>query len=201
MKNVINCIKKAFLMVTMFTTVLSFANENSSVIIKNDADKTSLTLEGVKEGNQLSIKDQNGITLYKEFIQKSGNYTKGFDLTKLPNGTYSFEIDKDVEISMIPFTVTSSGVIFNKDDEKIIHKPVTRVVGDLLYVTKLSLDKTPLTIDIYARSSDSTSEPIYSETIENAKVIERVYKLTDLNFANFEIVYHAEGRVFTKSIN
>ena len=188
-------------MVTMFATTLSFANEVSSITIKNDADKTSLTLTDVKAGNLLSIKDENGITLYKEFIQKTGNYTKGFDLTELPNGEYVFEIDKDVEINMIPFTVAPEGVSFNKANEKVFYKPITKVVGDLLYVTKLSLDEAPLTIDIYNGSNHSFSEPIYTETIENSKIIERVYKLTDLEHGNFEIVYHTDGRTFTKSIN
>ena len=188
-------------MATIFATTLSFANEVSLTTIKNDADKTSLTLTDVKQGNLLSIKDENGITLYKEFIKKTGNYTKGFDLTALPNGEYSFEIDKDVEISMIPFTVAPEGVSFNKADEKVVYKPVTRVVGNLLYVTKLSLDETPLTIDIYDGSNTSFSEPIHSETIENSKIIERVYKLTNLEHGNFEVVYHTDGRTFSKSIN
>jgi len=188
-------------MATIFATTLSFANEVSLTTIKNDADKTSLTLTDVKQGNLLSIKDENGITLYKESIEKTGIYTKGFDLTALPNGKYSFEIDKDVEISMIPFTVAPEGVSFNKADEKVVYKPVTRVVGNLLYVTKLSLDETPLTIDIYDGSNTSSSEPIHTETIENSKIIERVYKLTNLEHGNFEVVYHTDGRTFSKSIN
>jgi len=202
MKNVIKHLKKGFLMVTMFATLLSFANEVSFITIKNDAERTSLTLTDVKQGNLLSLKDKNGIVLYKESIQKTGNYTKGFDLTKLPNGTYSFELDKDVEISTIPFSVIAGAVTFNKEDEKVFYKPITRVVGDLLYVTKLSLDEAPLNIDIYYNSSmdNSSHEPVHSETIENTKIIERVYKLTNLNHGNFEIVYHTEGRTFTKSI-
>jgi len=74
-------------------------------------------------------------------------------------------------------------------------------VGNLLYVTKLSLDESPLTIDIYDGSNTSTSEPIHTETIENSKIIERVYKLTNLEHGNFEVVYHTDGRTFSKSIN
>lgn len=189
-------------MVTMFATLLSFANEVSFITIKNDAEKTSLTLTDVKQGNLLSLKDKNGIVLYKESIQKAGNYTKGFDLTKLPNGTYSFELDKDVEISTIPFTVIAGAVTFNKEDEKVFYKPVTRVIGDRLYVTKLSLDAAPLKIDIYyeANGDNSFQEPVYSETIENTKIIERVYKLTNLEHGNFEVVYHTDGRIFRKTI-
>jgi len=188
-------------MATIFATTLSFANDNSFIKIKNEANKTSLTLEDVKPGNLISIKDINGITLYKEFIQKTGNYTKGFDLTELPNGEYVFELDKDVEISLIPFTVTADGVSFNKKEEKVIYKPVTRVVGNLLYVTKLALDESPLTIDIYSGVDNSATEPIHTETIGNSKTIERVYKLTGFGQDKFEIVYHSNGRIFTESIS
>jgi len=200
MKNTINTIKKGFLMLTILVTSLSFANEDASIIIKNDADKTSLTLKDVKPGNVLSIKDENGMTLYKESIKTAGDYTKGFDLTELPNGTYTFEVNKDVKISSIPFTVAPEGVSINKEDEKVFFKPITRVEGNLLYVTKLSLDESPLTIDIYDEST-SSSEPIHSETIENSKVIERVYELKNLEYGNFEIVYHTDGRIFSKSIH
>ena len=190
-------------MVTMFATALSFANEVSPITIKNDAEKTSLTLTDVKQGDLLSLKDENGIVLYKESIKKTGNYTKGFDLTELPNGTYLFELDKDVEISTIPFTVIAGAVTFNKADEKAFYKPVTRLVGDLLYVTKLSLDEAPLKIDIYYDSSNDGNfyAPVHSETIENTKIIERVYKLTNLEHGDFEIVYQSGGRTFTKSIH
>jgi alpha-D-ribose 1-methylphosphonate 5-phosphate C-P lyase len=202
MKNVILNLRKGILMVAMSTTMLSFANDFSIIKVKNGANKTSVTLTDVKEGNLLSIKDENGIVLYKEFIQKSGSYSKGFDLTELPDGSYLFEIDKDVEIDTIPFTVEAEVVTFAKEEEKVIYKPVTRVVGDLLYVTKLSLDESPLEIDIFYETSavNGALESVHSETIQDSKVIERVYKLEDFNQGTFEIVYHTDGRIFTEVI-
>lgn len=202
MKNVIKHSKKGILMVTLFATLLSFANEVSFYSIKNDANRTSLTLNNVKEGNLLSIKDVNGIILYKELIQKSGIYTKGFDLTSLPDGGYIFELDKDLEINTVPFMVESNEVSFNKELEKTTYKPFTRVQGDIVFMSKLSLHGEPIKIDIYFNSLDSLeTELIYSETIKNTVNISRVYKLTGMNKGNYKIVYHTEGRVFTKKIN
>ena len=97
MKNAVKHSKKGILMVTMFATLLSFANDASLFNIKNEAKGISLTLFNVKQGNLLSVKDTNGIILFKEYIQESGTYTKGFDLTALPSGAYIFELDKDLE--------------------------------------------------------------------------------------------------------
>ncbi|MEP5340162.1 MAG: hypothetical protein ABJL44_11350 [Algibacter sp.] len=203
MKNVITNTKKGFLMVTLFATLLSFANEVSFTTIKNDAKRTSLTLENVKKGNLLSIKDDHGIILYKEQIEKTGNYTKGFDLTILPNGSYVFELDDDVKIKTIPFTLNSSIVVFNKELEVITFKPIIRVKGDLVFINKLSLNKDPLKIDIYFKSSDDSfkSGLMHTETIKDMKKIGKIFKLTGLDKGTYKIVLNSEGREFTEYFN
>lgn len=202
MKNVITNTKKGFLMVTLFATLLSFANEVSFITIKNDAKRTSLTLENVKEGNLLSIKDYNGIILYKELIQKTGIYTKGFDLTALPDGLYLFELDSDIEIKTIPFAVESNIVTFNKDLETTTFKPYVRVEGDMVYITKLALNNAPLKIDIYFENgiSLSDSELVYSEIVKDTKKIAKIYKLSGLNKGSYKITVTSEGRAFTTLI-
>ncbi|CAH8282718.1 hypothetical protein EV196_101573 [Mariniflexile fucanivorans] len=204
MKNVLNNSKKGILMVTLFATMLSFANEVSLFKIENDAERTSLTLNDVKQGNLLSIKDNNGVVIYKELIEQSGTYTKGFDLTELPNGGYIFELDKDVEINTIPFTVLSNTVTFKKEMEATIFKPVTRVKGNVVFVSRLSLNKAPMKIAIYFTDSQnnfSTPELIYSETVENTENASRIYKLASKNSGDYKIVFTTEDRVFTTEIN
>ncbi|MFD2725687.1 hypothetical protein [Hyunsoonleella rubra] len=202
MKNVIKHSKKVFLMVALFATVMGYANESLFYASTNEDDRIVLTLTNVKEGNLFTIKDQNGVILYKESIQKSGNYTKGFDFTKLPNGSYIVELDKDVEINVIPLTVKGLDVSFDKSMIQTFYKPVTRIKSDKVFVTKLALDRSPLSIKIYFENSDfgSTEELVYAETIENAKVIERIYKLTGLEEGNYKIVYKSKGRTFVEYI-
>ncbi|WP_339893984.1 hypothetical protein [uncultured Algibacter sp.] len=199
MKNAIKHTKKGILMVTMFATILSFANEATLFNIKNEAKRTSLTLHNVKKGNLLSVKDTNGVILFKEYIQESGSYTKGFDLTALPNGAYIFELDKDLEINTIPFTVKSNIVLFEKENEKTIFKPLVRVNDDKLYVSKLSLNEEPLEIEIYFEGLDGY-ELMHSETVDSTKTIERVYRLDGLNLGSYKIVCFTEGRKFIKNI-
>ena len=85
-----NLIKKSIVLVVLFTTLLGNANEISSLRNLNDEKTTMLTLQNVKQGNQLFIKDVFGLVLYKEAIQNSGEFVKGFDLTSLPDGDYYF---------------------------------------------------------------------------------------------------------------
>ncbi|WP_100613788.1 hypothetical protein [Confluentibacter citreus] len=201
MKKVIKNTKKGILMVAMLAASLSFAKEGTPFFsIKNESERTSLTLSLVKKGNLLSIKDDNGMILYKELIQTTGIYTKGFDLTALPNGDYIFELDSDIEIKTIPFTVESNNVVFKKDMEKSIFKPVARVQGNLVFVSQLTLNDEPLKIDIYFEGSNN-SELMLTETIKDTKCIERVYRLTGLKTGDYKLVFTTSGREFTKIIN
>ena len=184
-------------MATMFATLLSFANEASFSTIKDDAKKTALTLTDVKIGNQLSIKDANGILLYTEEIKKSGNYIKGFDFTSLPDGEYVFELDKDVEIKTIPFTVSKTKVLINRRGETTNFKPQFRQKDNLLFVTKLSPNLEAVKISVYSNTNDQF-ELLHTENIKDVQTAERVYKLEK---GNYKIVINSDNKEFTKFIN
>ncbi|WP_406685404.1 hypothetical protein N1F78_06675 [Seonamhaeicola sp. MEBiC1930] len=198
MKNVLTNTKKGILMVAILATVMGFANEVSIKNFKKDLKATALTIEDVKEGNLLSIKDDHGITLYKEMIKQSGIYTKGFDLTELPDGSYFFELDKEIEIKTIPFTVKSNKVTFNKEKETTIYKPFVREENGLIYISQLALDLEPLKISVHALYYDSSSEIVYKETIKGIQNIERVFKLET---GSYKIVFNFNNKELTKYIN
>ncbi|MDO6759834.1 hypothetical protein Q4566_06435 [Tamlana sp. 2_MG-2023] len=202
MNNIFTNTRKGFLMVTLFATMLSFANENDFYNINVEASKTTLTLNYAKEGSALSIKDLNGSVLYSETIKATGRYKREFDLSFLPNGDYKFEVDKDLQIKEIPFTLNSGVVTFNKNEEKLIYKPFIRVSGDLVYISKLALDGEDLKVDIYFTKNNnrSHSELVISENIKGDATIEKVYRLEDLNQGKYQVILHAADRRFEKNI-
>jgi len=193
--------KLSILMVIMFTVMLSNVNANNFILLNKEFKKTTLTLNNVKKGQRLLIKDNQGLVLYKEFIQVEGTYFKGFDLTALPNGSYFFELDKDVEIKIIPFTVNSNEVTFNKEKETSIFKPFVRVKDNKLLISQLSLELKPLSIKVYQENNSSSDYLLYSETIENTKKIERIYSLPVKTRESYRIVFKTEGREFVEYIN
>ncbi|MDU8884574.1 hypothetical protein RXV94_00280 [Yeosuana sp. MJ-SS3] len=193
-------IKKSIALIIMFTTLLGYANESKVMTSKKEYKKTSLTLNGVKEGQKLVIKDQNGLTLYKELIKESGTYYKGFDLTSLPDGKYYFELDKDFEIKTIPFKVKSNSVVFEKEEEVSVFKPIIRVKDNRILISKLSLELKPTEIKFYEMTSEG-AKLVHSESIENTKIIERIYRIAEKYKSTYKIVIKSEGREFVEYIN
>ncbi|MEZ4842170.1 MAG: hypothetical protein R2821_11825 [Flavobacteriaceae bacterium] len=177
----------------MLTVFIGYANEGN-ITFKDEI--TNVNFDYVKNGSVLSIKDENGLILYKETIQKSGNYSKGFDLTELPDGKYFFELDKDVEISVIPFEVSNTKVTFNKEKESIIRKPILVTKKGVVYLSKLSVNNEPMEVTIYHEN-----DKVYAEKLqEDSYSIGRAYDFSTSKKGEYRIVMETEGRQFVKNI-
>lgn len=190
------------MLVTMTSIAASYANDFSSYIDDKEKAEITLTLEDVKEGQQLLIKDVNGLILHRETIETTGVYNNTFDLTNLPNGNYYFEHQKAYQIKIIPFNVSSGKVAFTTAKQTTIYKPVLRVKDNNLLVSKLALDKEPLDVKIYydGKFSSNGYELIHSDNISDEMNIERIYKLDKKEKGNYRIVFESNGREYIENV-
>ncbi|MGJ5642917.1 hypothetical protein [Formosa sp. S-31] len=173
---------------------------------KDDKEKMEITLSlrYVKEGQQLLIKDLNGLIIYKEEIEETGYYNHKFDLTNLPNGDYYFEHQKAFQIKIIPFQVSTNDVSFKTEAEMLIYKPVVKFKNNQLLLTKLALEKEDLNVKIYydaTPNSSSDYDLIYTETITNTLNIERIYQLSPKQKGDYKIILESNGRTYTENIS
>lgn len=190
-------IKSALFIVGMLVSVLSFAKTLSTF----DGFATEFPISYVKKGQKLTITDSYGIVVYKEYIEQSGIYNqKSFDLTQLRNGNYLFELEKDLLIQIIPFNVSQNNVVFLKEKELTIFKPFVVSKNHKIYLSKLTLEQNPISIDIYYddNSGITNYEKIHSEKIENTKVIERIYALDKKKKGNYKVLMKENGREFSQ---
>ena len=91
-------------------------------------------------------------------------------------------------------------MIFEKEKETSYFKPIVRVDGKRVLVSKLSLELNPMTIKFYEMTSEG-SNLVHSEIIENTKIIERIYRLAEKPKSDFKIVIKSKGREFVEYIN
>lgn len=192
-------IQKLVCLLLLAINMVSYASH--SYVPSTKKTPTIVSFNNVKKGHQLIIKDANLLILYKESIQKNGHYSKGFDLTSLPDGTYYFELDKDVEICVIPFTVNANQVTFEKEKETIIYKPTVRLDGRYLYVSRLSLDTQPLKVELHYRESSQYEKTLlFSEEIKNKKIFERIYELSKEKKGEYILLFKSQGREFINKL-
>jgi len=189
-------VKTSLVIVVMFATMVSYANEFPLLTKERTKIVKNITFDNVKQGSLLLIKDSNEMILYKELIKKPGTYSKGFDLTALPDGDYYFELDKQVEIKVMPFQVKASIVEFKKDEEYKIFKPVVYVKGNYVYISRMSTVLKPIEIKVYNENDNL----VFSEKIKEGKSLRRLYNFSKINEGNYTIIFKSEGRTFKNSL-
>ena len=179
--------------------MISYASETSSFTKKNDIKKTILSLDNVKKGQQLFIKDYSGGVLYNEVLEKNGTYSKKFNLSAFPLGNYYFELEKDMEIKVTPFKVDFDKVEIYTEKESTIFKPFMKSKENKVYLSRLSMNNQSMKVNIYYQASND-EELIFSEKIENKNIIERIYALDEQQKGIYRIIVLTEGRTFSHVI-
>ena len=159
-----------------------------------EAKKVKVEFKNVKKGHILTIKDKQGNILHSENAIKKGNLTKIFDLSSLKDGVYSIELHKDFRILVKPFQVESHQVVFEKNLEKVIFKPIIRAKEDLIFISKKALDKEYVKIIIYYNDN-----PIHTEVITNEPHVNRIYKLDPNEKGKYRAVVFSNKKSYTKN--
>ena len=189
--------KKSLFVLGLFVSMLTYANSEIETIKEKEPNVTNISFKKLKQGSKLSIKDINGIVLYKEAIIKKGDYSKGFDLTSLPNGDYFFELDTEFKVMIIPFNVVSNQVAFKKELKTTIYKPFVRVKGDKVFVSRVSFEESPIEYSIYY---EDNYDLVLTEKFIDQKHLKRIYDFSTSEKGNYVFVFKSNGRKFTKTV-
>ena len=192
-----NLARKSLVAVGLMISLSTQASGTDIVFKEKETKVTNIKFENVQQGSILIIKDENGLLLFKESIEQTGDYSKTFDLTTLPNGNYYFELNSEMKIDVIPFNVNSSEVVFDKELEESIIKPVVRAKENMVYVTRTGIEQTPLSYKIYYANNYDLVHSIQFDELEEVK---KAYDFSGAKKGNYVIVFESNGRKFTKNI-
>jgi hypothetical protein len=187
-------------MKTMKTKVLAvafilgaFVNYANSTNLNNvlNAKKVTIEFNDVKKGHLLTIKDKDGTILHSENVIKEGRLVKIFDFSKLENGVYSLELNKDFEIIVKTLEVKNNKVLFNENSKKVVFKPVIRNKKNILMISQIAFDKKPIKVVLFF-----DDEIIYSETIKSEVILNRVYKLDKEIKGNYKVIVYSNNKSY-----
>lgn len=184
--------KKYMLLAITLFTILSHAAETPFYETKSGL----VAFEKTAYRNQLFIRNSQGIILYKKVIEKSESYDTEFDLTELLDGNYTFELEKGLQIKITPFVIVLDKVVFFKEKQTVIHKPIIRVKENTITLSRLSLTSESLALEIY----NSRNELISSENFEDLMIVSRGYKFSRNEKGNYKIVIKTDGRIFVEVV-
>lgn len=187
--------RKVLVVVFMLMTLMNYAN-NTELNNVLDAKKVKVVFKGARKGQQLTIKDDRGIILHLENVEKGGSLIKFFDFSKLKDGNYTLELEKDFVIIIKPIKVEGDKVVFDEDAKEKIFKPVIRNEKNRLMITKIAFDDKPLEVKIYYND-----EIIYSEKVTGDTILNRIYRLDEEMIGDYKVIVSNNGRSYVNEFN
>tara|TARA_R110002049_G_scaffold112646_5_gene262270 strand:- start:19 stop:576 length:558 start_codon:yes stop_codon:yes gene_type:complete len=177
--------KNILVLAVMLGTYTGYANEKLEVLP---------TFNNVKKGNSITVTDAKGVIIFSGRINYEGNLSRLYDFTQLKDGIYQVEVNKDYQIEISIVAVKGHTVSFINSESKKVFKPVFRVEGNTVIISKIAIDSPEMEIELYY-----DNELIYSETAKGSQILNRVYKLDNSIKGEYSAVVKSNGRVYIKN--
>ncbi|WP_299523350.1 DUF3244 domain-containing protein [uncultured Lutibacter sp.] len=194
-----NLFKRSLQVVVLFTLLGSNAMSNdnnpSNNLIVVNGKLVDITLKYNDGDLKININDSFGYVLYND-IYKGASFTRKFDLTSLPNGSYYFEIEGQTRISRIPFNVNSTNVDFLKDEESVFFKPIVRMQDNTILISKITLNNEKLNLELY----DEDLNLLYTEELVGDIQLQRGLNISKLMVGEYKLVMNSEKRKFEQKV-
>lgn len=178
-------LRKILVVAVVLGTCTGYANETSEV---------KSTSHSIKKGNHISVSDSKGEVIYSGRISYNGSITNLYDFSRLKDGVYSVEVNKDFEIEINTITVKDGIVTFLQDFKEKIFKPVFRFENSKVLISKLALDSDEMTVELYYGT-----ELIHVETVSGKEILNRVYKLDETLRGDYTAIIKSNDRVYVEN--
>jgi hypothetical protein len=180
-----NLFKNILVLAVMFGTFTSYAVEG--------LETSSNSTFKITKGNLISVKDNSGKVIYSGRTNYNGNLKTLYNFTKLKDGLYSIEIDKDFEIITKTIEVKNHYVTYLGSTNETIFKPVIKIEEAKLLVSQSTFQKENVEIEIYYKDS-----LIHSEAIVANSFLKRVYKLDENVRGAYTAIIRVNDRTYVE---
>ena len=166
----------------MFITAVGLAKEPKvSLLTEGQSKSLIVALDSKNNKTILKIIDENRNIIFSEKISVN-SYTKKFDLDKLENGSYLFELDDSLRTLTYTIRVENEEVKILRRIEN--NKPIFRKIGAKLYLNLLNLDSKDVEIKVF----DSDNRTLFSEVVENENIVSKAFNFETAHKDHYTIV-------------
>lgn len=154
--------------------------------------KFSMTINDLREPAKIKLQDESGIILLQEQAKTTGNYSKVYNLSNLPNGTYFMSIRTSTKETVQPVKLTTRGVEVDKSKRKDFFSPVIRSTEDhvdvSLYNGKIA--------DVNVSILDAGQNVVFEESLENVILVQKRYSTKKLMWGSYTMVIETANDVY-----
>lgn len=190
--------KKVMLTIMMvMISTLAIANVKPTVKVKSVEAKTvAVVAYGYGEAKtDITLRSGNGHVFYRETLKAGENFAKRLDMSEMPKGEYTIEVENSDSFTAIPVIVDSASAVVKTEDEVTIVKPRLSVIGDKLNVAFAD----PFTKEVWVSIYDTNSNRLVYEKV-SAENMKR-FDLSKLAKGQYTVLMSTEGKKFVQSLS
>lgn len=191
--------KSVLLIALVFLPLMSFANAFSFVKLTSKENKV-ITLRigsAQSEMTHIKLKDQFGHVFYSESVKNIDGILKNFDLSHLESGKYEIELENELNIKVLPMTITWDSVSIAHDNFTTYYKPFfTLRHNSKVDINFSNLQASATSIKII----DDKGNLVYKESLGTDKAINKRYDVSSLEKGEYQFIVQNNGRSYKKSI-
>lgn len=153
----------------MFVVATSTAKEPTLTVTPNAEKSLTFAMDATSEQTMISIVDLEGAVIYSNKVIAEAAYSKKFNLSNLPDGSYVLKVEGTLKVTTFEFDIYNSKVLIEERKENV--KPVFRNIGEKVYLNFLNLEKEEVKVIVY----DSNGRAVFKETIADTMLIEKAF--------------------------
>lgn len=157
--------------------------------------KFSMTINGLKEDASIALRDTEGIILLEEQTEGKGNYSKVYNLSNLPEGTYYMSIKTSLKKTVQPIKLTAYGVEIDTGRRKEFYAPIIRAQEGQVDVSLYNGTAADVQITIFGNGQ----EVIYEEKLENVVLVEKRYSTERLPRGQYNFVINTPENIYNET--
>lgn len=182
------------LAITLVTINMSAGtNDLTSDAKKAQAKTVTFTLDQLNDVD-LSITDEQGITIYAEKADSQKAINRSFDLKALPQGVYFLDTESDTKFSRYEISVGKKTASISKNAISESYKPAFINKEGMVKVSFINIDKSPVNIKVY----DKDSNEVYNSEIIRDQRVSKVFDINKVNDQEYTFVMTNKDNVYTK---
>ncbi len=192
------------LVATLFTTTLSANTVENTFDLAGTTVKISAAQKGIivnlgsvqKETVFIVIKDADENILVTELVKETPNFVKRYNMSQMPNGTYTLTVTKKTQRTVQPFEITKAGLTITELEKKEKFIPVVHFQKDKLDVNVLLGKYSNITVTIL----DNEGRTVTTDKNYVVLDLHKRYNLSDLPHGAYIVEVMAGDETFYQTI-
>lgn len=185
------------IMMVMISTLV-IANDNEPTVKVENVKAKSLAviaydLGGVK--TDIQLRSATGKVYYTETVKSGQNFGKRLELSSVPNGEYTLEVENAESYTAIPVVLNTDSAQAKIADKVTIVKPQVSVIGDKMNVFVDEKQSEEVWVSIY----DVNANRLAIRKISNDKGVR--FDLSKLDAGNYTVHMSTRGKKFVQSLS